>query len=115
GTFAADSSLPPRGSRNVRSETFWTSTPGSSSRASETSWAWATSRVSALTSMMTVCGVDSTTSSPVTPAPVAAAAATRSEVADWPTAMLTRRVIEYPGLVATMSNILPDIGFPYYG
>src|SRR5699024_8309244 len=105
----------PRWSRNERSETFWTSPPGSFSRASETSWAWATSRVSALTSMMTVCGLDSTATSRVTPGPVAAAEATRSEVADCPTAMLTRRVIEYPGLVATMSNILPDIGFPYYG
>src|SRR6266498_1044729 len=112
-TFGCTSILPPRCSRNVRSETFPTSTPSRASTASTTCSAWAVSAVSQVRSTRTRTWSESTTSSAVTIAPAAPTAVVSRPMAEASAGSATRSVIENPALgIALFITIVPFIARP---
>src|SRR4051812_13952400 len=97
-TLEETSILPPRCSRNVRSETLRTSTPSSASSALTTWSAWPESAVSQVRSTITPTGSESTTSSAVTIAPASPTAMVSRPMAEASAVTLTRIVMEKPAL-----------------
>src|SRR5437764_140537 len=97
-TFGVTSIFPPRCSRNVRSETLRTSTPGSTRRAATTSLACSASAVSQVTSARTVTGSESTTSRAVTIPPAPPTAVVSRPMAEGSAGRATRLGMENPAL-----------------
>src|SRR5690349_6998358 len=97
-TLELTSILPPRCSRNVRSETLRTSTPSSSSSVLTTWSAWLESAVSQVRSTSTRVGSESTTSSAVTIAPASPTQVVSRPIDDASAVTAIRIVIENPAL-----------------
>ena len=97
-TFEVTSILPPRCSRNVRSETLRTSTPSSAVSASTTWSAWPASAVSQVRSTITLVGSESTTSSAVTIAPASPTDVVSRPIEEASAGTAIRIVIENPAL-----------------
>ena len=97
-TFECTSILPPRCSRNVRSETLRTSTPSCSSSDLTTWSAWLESAVSQVRSTSTWVGSESTTSSAVTIAPASPTQVVSRPMDEASAVTAIRIVIENPAL-----------------
>ena len=94
GTFEVTSILPPMCTRNVRSDTLRTSTPGSALTASVSSSAWVCDWALAEMSTTIDAAVDSTTSKPVMTPPARPTAVVRSPAAVADGGAAIRMVIE---------------------
>lgn len=97
-TLGVTSILPPRCSRNVRSETLRTVTPSSFSRQATTCSACAESAVSQVRSTTTAVLSESTTSTAVTTPPASPTAVVRRPIAEASARTETRMVMENPAL-----------------